>query len=72
MNDLTTSREWLTASQAMAYLQVSRPTLYRRIGDGSLPRFPLGRTIRFRRQDGQALRQPEPAPSKVEIAYSLA
>jgi excisionase family DNA binding protein len=60
MNDTNASREWLTASQAMAYLQVSRPTLYRRIGDGSLRRFHMGRTIRFRREDVEALIQPEP------------
>jgi excisionase family DNA binding protein len=47
------SQEWMTITEAMAYLRVSRATLYRLSADGRLPYFTVGssRDRRFRRRD---------------------
>jgi len=34
--------EWMTYSEAAKYLRISIPTLYRRIKDGTLPRYKIG------------------------------
>ena len=46
-------REWMTVAEAMAYLRVSRATLYRLSADGRLPYYTVGsaRDRRFRRRD---------------------
>jgi excisionase family DNA binding protein len=46
-------QEWMTVAEAMAYLRVSRATLYRLAADGRLPYFTVGssRDRRFRRRD---------------------
>src|SRR5437870_4902279 len=47
------SQEWMTVAEAMAYLRVSRATLYRLSADGRLRYFTVGSSQdrRFRRRD---------------------
>jgi excisionase family DNA binding protein len=44
-NDIMTSRE------VMAYLKISKPTLYRMIQDGDLKAVKIGKNYRFLKQD---------------------
>lgn len=44
-NDIMTSRE------VMAYLKISKPTLYRMIQDGNLKAVKIGKNYRFLKQD---------------------
>jgi excisionase family DNA binding protein len=62
-------QEWMTIAEAMAYLRVSRATLYRLSADGRLPYFTVGssRDRRFRRRDLDAALVPaenSPRPGK--------
>lgn len=52
---------WLTLSQAVAYLQVSRRTVYRLMEEGTLPYFRISgtRQRRFQRSDLDKLMIPE-------------
>lgn len=51
---------WMTVEEAMAYLKVSRPTLYRFMENGKLKYYKLAGTgtRRFRREDLDALLEP--------------
>lgn len=65
--------EWLTVEEAMAYLKVSRSTLYRYTSEERLPFYQLAGTggRRFKRSDLDALLlpgQPTPAPGKAAAA----
>ena len=46
-------QEWMTVAEAMAYLRISRATLYRLSAEGRLPFYTVGssRDRRFRRRD---------------------
>jgi excisionase family DNA binding protein len=48
-NDVMTSRE------VMAYLKISKPTLYRIIRDGNLRAVKIGKNYRFLKQDVEEL-----------------
>jgi len=53
--------EWMTVAEAMAYLRVSRATLYRLMAERRLPYFTVGTTKdrRLRRQDLDAALLPQ-------------
>lgn len=51
-NDIMTSRE------VMAYLKISKPTLYRMIQDGNLKAVKIGKNYRFLKQDIDNLLRP--------------
>lgn len=42
---------WLSSEAAAEMLGVSRPTLYKRINDGLIPAYRMGRLVRLRRSD---------------------
>lgn len=52
--------QWLTLEQAAAYVQVTKPTLYRWMQQGKLPFYQLAGTgyRRFKREDLDALMEP--------------
>lgn len=51
---------WMTVEEAMAYLKVSRPTLYRFMAEGKVKYYKLAGTgtRRFRKEDLDALLEP--------------
>jgi excisionase family DNA binding protein len=50
---------WMTAAQAATYLGLpSVPALYQRVARGQIPALRLGRQMRFRRRDLDALMTP--------------
>jgi excisionase family DNA binding protein len=59
--------EWLTATQAMAYLKVSKSTLYRLCSEGKLPYFLVGGSgdRRFKRSDLDAALVPGRGSAKL-------
>ena len=46
--------EWLGTKEALRFLGITQPTLYRLIDSGSLVGYKIGRVIRFRRSDLEA------------------
>jgi excisionase family DNA binding protein len=59
--------EWLTAAEAMAYLKVSKSTLYRLCAEDKLPYFLVGGSgdRRFKRSDLDAALLPGGASAKL-------
>ena len=59
--------EWLTAAEAMAYLKVSKSTLYRLCAEGKLPYFLVGGSgdRRFKRSDLDAALVPGGGSAKL-------
>jgi len=43
--------KWLSVKQAAAYLGLSKETIYRRIKDGSLPVYKVGKLWKFRQEE---------------------
>lgn len=48
----------MTAAEVMGKLRISRQTLYRWRQDGTLPALKIGRLVRYRREDVEALLSP--------------
>jgi excisionase family DNA binding protein len=68
---LTEPQQWMTVAEAMAYLRVSRVTLYRLMGEGRLPFFTIHgeRGRRLRRADLDNVLLPgSPEPGKAAAA----
>ncbi len=53
----------LTPPEAWAYLQIGRTSLYRLVKQGKLPVIRVGKLLRFRKEDLDALSTKADAPS---------
>lgn len=51
----TAPGEWMTAEEAAAYLRLTLGALYQRRQRGQIKAYRLGRSLRFRRRDLDAL-----------------
>lgn len=52
----------LTAAEIAPILRVTVPTIYRWADDGTIPSVKIGKTIRFRRSEIEALLAPAASP----------
>ncbi len=59
-------KEWLDYADAEHYCGLSRITLWRRVKSGDLPAYRVGRSVRFRRTDLDALFE-ERAPGEMPV-----
>jgi excisionase family DNA binding protein len=64
--------EWLTVEEAMAYLKLSRSSVYRFMSEGRLPYYQVAGTgtRRFKRSDLDALLEPGQASPGKAVAVA--
>jgi len=70
----STTMEWLTVNEAATYLKVARTTIYRLVRQKKLPLYRLGdRLVRLRREDLDALAQPQrtESPTTEDSAWAM-
>lgn len=63
--------DWLTQDEALGFLGVSRPTLYRWIRDGRVRAYHAGRALRFMRSELEAFVRGD-IPADDPLARSIA
>ena len=64
-------QEWFTVGEAANYLRLSKPSIYRLVGQGLLPAYTIGPKgeRRFKRSDLDAVLQPRKREQRVQSAH---